>query len=151
MSTPIPAPTPEQIAAAEQQAATALYRRHGVELSACPAWMGYVLPKIRSELSRLSSIIFDPSNRDAVHIEESRQRWFAITGLLADLKQPVIEAWATRTGENDEAMGKIPPQVLAAFDCQVSMASSTPPKPPETSEVPETSTFDPFASSNQET
>ncbi|MFZ2276505.1 MAG: hypothetical protein WAW39_01850 [Prosthecobacter sp.] len=149
MSTPTPAPTPEQILALEQAASIARHRRYGVELAACPAWMEYVLPKVRAELSRLSSIIFDPSNRDAVHIEESRQRWFALTGLLTDLKQPVIEAWATRASENDELVGIVPPQVIAAFDCKVSMASAPPPQ--RAIEMPPAPDFDPFSSSaNQE-
>lgn len=147
MSTPAPVPTPEQILAMEQAAAIARHRRYGVELAACPAWMEYVLPKVQTELARLGGIIFDPSNRDAGIIEESRQRWFALTGLLTDLKQPVIEAWATRTSENDELLGKVPPQVIAAFDCKVSMAGSPPPPQRPMTEMPPAPDFDPFASS----
>ncbi|MBN8422476.1 MAG: hypothetical protein J0L73_26410 [Verrucomicrobia bacterium] len=150
MSEATPTPTPQEIAAAEEAATIARYRRYGADLAGCPGWMEHVLSKFTSELNRLSAVIFDPQQVNPQQVEAARQQWFGIDALFKSIRGPVVDAYARSSGPLDEMNGKIPPAILAALTCSTQVVSTPQHQtsPPPVS-MPETPSFDPFASASQ--
>lgn len=140
-------PTPQEIAAAEQAATIARYRRYGADLAGSPAWVEHGLAKFTAELHRLSAVIFDPQLVNPQQVESARQQYFGIENLLNSIRAPIWDAYAHSSGPLDEMNGKIPKAILAALTCPgqvMAPAQHQPPAPPVA--IPETPSFDPFSS-----
>lgn len=97
----------------------ALLRRSGHELATSIAWNELVHPLITALIAREHAVIFDQENTDPKDIEQARQRYFALTGLLKNMRDLIVQAFESPhaidlTTPRDEYQAT-PPAILAAL------------------------------------